>query len=135
MSVMKAVNTGDRDTFKEGTAMTRAVALLGLIVLGWVVTAPALAQQPSGPHAPAPGAATGGTHGGRTGGGMGGPGMGPMMMSGMCPMMSGGMMPMMGLMNPSDPKTQGRILKMRGEMMKAMGEIMLKHGQAMEEGK
>lgn len=53
----------------------------------------------------------------------------------MCPMM--GMMGpgMMGMMAAQDPKTMGRMLKMRGEMMKAMGDVMMKHGAEMEQGK
>ncbi len=68
------------------------------------------------------------------------PGAGGMM----CPMMGmmggmqgGGMMGpgMMGMMGAQDPKTMGRMLKMRGEMMKAMGDVMMKHGAEMEQGK
>ncbi len=48
--------------------------------------------------------------------------------------MGGAMGPGMmgGMMAPSDPKTQARMLRFRADMMKAMSDVMLKHAAELD---
>jgi len=107
--------------------VTRAAAVLGLVLL--VGVAPVFAQSPTtvGPAHPiaaAPSAAPGPRAEPREGTAM------PMM--DMCRHMMGAQTPGMGA-GGMDPTMMAHMLEMRGEMMKAMGEIMLKHGKMMRE--
>ena len=75
--------------------------------------------------------------GGQTMAGMGGMGCCGAMMGGMGGQAAGGQGTTLGLMNSmmldaSDWRTYGAMMKLRGELMKAMGELLIQHGQAVE---
>ena len=114
---------------RRAAGLTRAVAVLGLVLL--VGAAPVFAQSattvgPAHPIAAAPAAAPGATGEPREGATM------PMM--DMCRHMMAAPMPGMSADPKIDPDMMAHMLEMRGEMMKAMGEIMMKHGAMMRGG-